>query len=298
MKFYSTNNQVDKVTFKEALMQSLPKDNGLYMPEEIPNHSKLIKGISELDIKDISFVIAESFLNEDFKKSDIEEIIDYSITFDSPLLNILGNFHILELFHGPTLAFKDFGARFMARAMEKVVTNYNKEFNNGQFIYDQINKNAQTILMNYLNNGGRLIFNTLTLSSKFNINLDTSWGELTKAIYSVNDGASWSVDIDTNSENKTAYLTKEGGFPNGPSNSSSQATIKQTNTSPILNNVPNEFTWNPSSLEGDNGFDKFTSIGYFENLQTNNYVLNTTSELTTQQGNKFTYPFFLSNSFF
>ena len=129
MKFYSTNNQVDKVTFKEALMHSLPKDNGLYMPEKIPNHSKLIKGISELDIKDISFVIAESFLNEDFKNSDIEEIIDHSISFDSPLLNISGNFHILELFHGPTLAFKDFGARFMARAMEKAVTNYNKELN-------------------------------------------------------------------------------------------------------------------------------------------------------------------------
>ena len=110
-------------------MQSLPKDNGLYMPEEIPDHSKLIKGISELDIKDISFIIAESFLNEDFKNSDIEEIIDNSITFDSPLLNISGNFHILELFHGPTLAFKDFGARFMARAMEKAVANYNKELN-------------------------------------------------------------------------------------------------------------------------------------------------------------------------
>ena len=110
-------------------MQSLPKDNGLYMPEEIPDHSKLIKGISELDIKDISFIIAESFLNEDFKNSDIEEIIDHSITFDSPLLNISGNFHILELFHGPTLAFKDFGARFMARAMEKAVANYNKELN-------------------------------------------------------------------------------------------------------------------------------------------------------------------------
>ena len=97
--------------------------------KKIPDHSKLIKGISELDIKDISFVIAESFLNEDFKNSDIEEIIDHSISFDSPLLNISGNFHILELFHGPTLAFKDFGARFMARAMEKAVTNYNKELN-------------------------------------------------------------------------------------------------------------------------------------------------------------------------
>tara|TARA_B110000116_G_C16768743_1_gene552220 strand:- start:695 stop:1924 length:1230 start_codon:yes stop_codon:yes gene_type:complete len=107
----------------------MPLDNGLYMPETIPDHSNLIKGISTLDIKDISYVIARSFLNEDFKNSDIEEIIEHSITFDSPLVNIYNNIHILELFHGPTLAFKDFGARFMARAMEKVVSNKNKELN-------------------------------------------------------------------------------------------------------------------------------------------------------------------------
>tara|TARA_B100001559_G_scaffold8668_1_gene7734 strand:- start:20 stop:1315 length:1296 start_codon:yes stop_codon:yes gene_type:complete len=129
LKFYSTNNKTKKVSFKEALMQGLPLDNGLYMPESIPNQSKLVKGISTLNIKDISYVIAKSFLDEDFKNSDIEEIIDYSITFDSPLVNIYGNLHILELFHGPTLAFKDFGARFMARTMEKVVSNNNKELN-------------------------------------------------------------------------------------------------------------------------------------------------------------------------
>ena len=110
-------------------MKGIPLDNGLYMPETIPDHSNLIKGISTLDIKDISYVIARSFLNEDFKNSDIEEIIEHSITFDSPLVNIYNNIHILELFHGPTLAFKDFGARFMARAMEKVVSNKNKELN-------------------------------------------------------------------------------------------------------------------------------------------------------------------------
>ena len=129
MKFYSTNNKIEKVSFKEALMKGMPLDNGLYMPETIPDHSNLIKGISTLDIKDISYVIARSFLNEDFKNSDIEEIIEHSITFDSPLVNIYNNIHILELFHGPTLAFKDFGARFMARAMEKVVSNKNKELN-------------------------------------------------------------------------------------------------------------------------------------------------------------------------
>jgi len=129
MKFYSTNNNSEKVSFKEALMEGMPLDNGLYMPEFIPDHSSLIKGISTLNIKDISYVIANSYLNQDFQNSDIEEIIDYSITFDSPLVDIYNNIQILELFHGPTLAFKDFGARFMARTMEKVVANRNKELN-------------------------------------------------------------------------------------------------------------------------------------------------------------------------
>ena len=99
----------------------MPTDNGLFMPEYIPNHNTLVKGISELSFQDIAYVISKSILSEDFSNSEIEEIIDQSITFDSPLVNILDNINILELFHGPTLAFKDFGARFMARTMEKLV---------------------------------------------------------------------------------------------------------------------------------------------------------------------------------
>ena len=129
MKFYSTNNKNSLVDFKYALMKGLPSDNGLYMPREIPDHSKLIPGINNLGIKDISYVIAKSFLSEDFKNSEIEDIIDSAISFDSPVVNISKNIHILELFHGPTLAFKDFGARFMSKTMEKTVVNNNKALN-------------------------------------------------------------------------------------------------------------------------------------------------------------------------
>ncbi len=129
MKFYSTNNNSLRVTFIDALLSGLSKDGGLYMPENIPDHSNLIKGIENLDIKDISFVIANSFLSNDFITSDIEDIIHNSISFDAPVVNIYDNINILELFHGPTLAFKDFGARFMARTMEKVVQNNDKEIN-------------------------------------------------------------------------------------------------------------------------------------------------------------------------
>ena len=110
-------------------MQGMPPDNGLFMPEYIPDHSNLVKGIGKLSFQDISYVIAKSFLLEDFKNSDIEDIISKSISFDSPVVRIYDNVNILELFHGPTLAFKDFGARFMARTMENVVLNNDREIN-------------------------------------------------------------------------------------------------------------------------------------------------------------------------
>ena len=110
-------------------MLGMPSDNGLFMPENIPDHSNLVQGINELSFQDISYVIAKSILLEDFKNSEIEDIISTSISFDSPIVNIDSNINILELFHGPTLAFKDFGARFMARTMEKVVSNNDREIN-------------------------------------------------------------------------------------------------------------------------------------------------------------------------
>ena len=86
----------------------MPNDRGLYMPEEIPCHKKIIHGINSLSFQDISYVIAHSMLSNDFKNSEIEDIIDKSITFDSPIINLYDKVNILELFHGPTLAFKDF----------------------------------------------------------------------------------------------------------------------------------------------------------------------------------------------
>ena len=110
-------------------MEGMPLDKGLYMPEYVPDHSRLLEGIDSLSFQDISYAIASSFLSEDFKNSQIEDIISGSISFDTPIVNIFDNVNILELFHGPTLAFKDFGARFMARTMENVVLGYNKEVN-------------------------------------------------------------------------------------------------------------------------------------------------------------------------
>ena len=129
MKFYSTKNKSIRKSFREATMIGLPSDNGLFMPEYIPDHTNLIKGINELSIHDISYIIAESFISQDLPSSDIEDIINDAITFSAPLVDLEENKYILELFHGPTLAFKDFGACFMGRTMEKFVADSNKPLN-------------------------------------------------------------------------------------------------------------------------------------------------------------------------
>ena len=129
MKFYSTKNKSLKKSFREATLIGLPSDNGLFMPEYMPNHTKLVKGIKNLSIHDISYLIAESFMNEDLSNGNIEDIINDAITFSAPVVDLRKNKYILELFHGPTLAFKDFGACFMGRTMEKFVANSDKQLN-------------------------------------------------------------------------------------------------------------------------------------------------------------------------
>ena len=129
MKFYSTKNKSLKKSFREATLIGLPSDNGLFMPEYMPNHTKLVKGIKNLSLHDISYLIAESFMNEDLSNGNIEDIINDAITFSAPVVDLRKNKYILELFHGPTLAFKDFGACFMGRTMEKFVANSDKQLN-------------------------------------------------------------------------------------------------------------------------------------------------------------------------
>jgi len=129
MKFYSTNNKEYKISFREAAMQGLAKDKGLFMPEYIPDCKKDIEGIETLSMQDIAFIIANKFMNDDFQSSDIEDIINKSIKFSAPLVTLEKNRHILELFHGPTLAFKDFGASFMASTIEKFVKDKDRELN-------------------------------------------------------------------------------------------------------------------------------------------------------------------------
>ncbi|MEE9431429.1 MAG: threonine synthase [Melioribacteraceae bacterium] len=128
MKYFSTNNKIETVTFREAILQGLASDKGLFMPEQIPTlEGDFIANLSSLSLQEIALHTTEHFVNDEIAKPELENIINNSITFPSPLVELSDSLSILELFHGPTLAFKDFGARFMARTMEHFLQNENTE---------------------------------------------------------------------------------------------------------------------------------------------------------------------------
>lgn len=118
MQFYSTNNKDLRVSFQEAVFNSLPQDKGLYMPEAIPQLDPyFIKNIQQYSFQEIAFQIANAIIGKDIPADDLKKIINEAINFDAPLVFLNSETAVLELFHGPSYAFKDFGARFMSRVM-------------------------------------------------------------------------------------------------------------------------------------------------------------------------------------
>jgi len=118
MRLYSTNSKNDTVDLKTAVLNSLPPDNGLYMPTVIPKiSSDFISKLSSYSFEEIAFEISRSLLRDDLTDSEILTLVSNSINFPSPAVELDHQTHILELFHGPSLAFKDFGARFMSQLM-------------------------------------------------------------------------------------------------------------------------------------------------------------------------------------
>ncbi|MCB0749962.1 MAG: threonine synthase [Ignavibacteriae bacterium] len=128
MKYYSTNNKNYKVSFKEAILKGLADDKGLFMPETINPLSKAILSyLQSLSFQEIAFEISKNFIEDEIPPNDLMTIIESSISFEAPVVKLSDQLNILELFHGPTLAFKDFGARFMARTMEYFLKDSNHE---------------------------------------------------------------------------------------------------------------------------------------------------------------------------
>jgi threonine synthase len=118
MQLYSTNNPSLRASFEEALFQGLPTDNGLFMPVSIPAlPDDFFSELPHLSFTEISYRVARNLLQGAIPDADLHRIITEAITFPAPLVTLNEYEHVLELFHGPSLAFKDFGARFMAGCM-------------------------------------------------------------------------------------------------------------------------------------------------------------------------------------
>lgn len=118
MKYYSTNGKVTPVSFRDAVIKGLPEDNGLFMPESIPQLSEgFIKSLQNKNLEAIAYEVARPFVDTDIKESALQQIVSETVNFDIPLRHIHDQVYSLELFHGPTLAFKDVGARFLARCL-------------------------------------------------------------------------------------------------------------------------------------------------------------------------------------
>jgi len=128
MRLYSTNQASPEVSLKEALFKGLPPDNGLYLPTSIPRlPAGFFDQIHSLSLQEIAFEVSKALIGDDVDDGSLKQIVEDAIDFDAPVVRINNYMYALELFHGPTLAFKDFGARFMARLMAHFVEQSEEE---------------------------------------------------------------------------------------------------------------------------------------------------------------------------
>jgi threonine synthase len=118
MKYYSTNGKAPLADLQKAVVKGLAEDRGLYMPERIEKLPKaFFDDIQDMKFQDIAYNVASNFFGEDVDEDALQDIVYDTLSFDCPVVKVTDNIYTLELFHGPTLAFKDVGARFMARLL-------------------------------------------------------------------------------------------------------------------------------------------------------------------------------------
>ena len=119
MKYYSTNGNAPIADLHKAVVKGLAEDRGLYMPEQIKQLPKaFFDNIQDMKFQDIAYNVASAFFGEDVDLDALKDIVYDTLSFDCPVVKVKDNIYSLELFHGPTLAFKDVGARFMARLLQ------------------------------------------------------------------------------------------------------------------------------------------------------------------------------------
>ena len=119
MKYYSTNKNAPIADLHKAVVKGLAEDRGLYMPEQIKKlPQSFFDHIQDMSFQELSYVVAEAFFGEDVEKEALKQIVYDTLSFETPVVQVDERIYSLELFHGPTLAFKDVGARFMARLLQ------------------------------------------------------------------------------------------------------------------------------------------------------------------------------------
>ena len=122
MFYYSTNHTASRATLRDAVVRGLAEDRGLYMPEVIKQlPASFWSEIADLTFQEVAYRVADAFFGEDVPADDLRRIVFDTLSFDTPIVHVDDNIHALELFHGPTLAFKDVGARFMARLLQHFI---------------------------------------------------------------------------------------------------------------------------------------------------------------------------------
>ncbi|WP_109831458.1 threonine synthase [Reichenbachiella versicolor] len=118
MKYYSTNKSVPEVSFEEAIFKGLPDDNGLYMPDTIHKlDQSFFDNIENMSLAEIGYEVASKYIEDEIPAEDLKKIVAETMNFDIPAVKVEEGVYSLELYHGPTLAFKDVGARFLARCL-------------------------------------------------------------------------------------------------------------------------------------------------------------------------------------
>ena len=128
MKYYSTNGKAPLATLHEAVVKGLAGDRGLYMPESIKKlPQSFFDNIERLSFQELSYVVAQAFFGDDVNEEDLKRIVYDTLSFDCPVAQVTDSIYSLELFHGPTLAFKDVGARFMARLLQYFIRQAGRE---------------------------------------------------------------------------------------------------------------------------------------------------------------------------
>lgn len=119
MRYYSTQGRAPIATLEKAVVKGLAEDRGLYMPESItPLPKEFFEQMPEMSFQQIACQVAQAFFGEDVEAEALKQIVCDTLSFETPIVKVKDNIYSLELFHGPTLAFKDVGARFMARLLQ------------------------------------------------------------------------------------------------------------------------------------------------------------------------------------